>query len=231
MDSDLNGRPTARAAAAVFAGHLHIDAAPDGLGRTVIARQSFRAPFHIGKGYWDGHALQVRVVNPTAGILAGDALELDVAVASGAALLVNAPAATRVFMMKGGAASCRQRFRVAARGWLEYAPEPLFPHGGAEFEQSTQIEVDADGECCFTEALAPGRAGRGETWAWRRLRLGLDLIVGGVPLLRERLDASGPEMGRQAAFHAMPEAWFATVLLVSPALADENPLWPRIRSL
>ena len=124
-----------------FAGHLHLEAAPRADGRTVLARQSFRAPFHLGKSYWDGDVLQVRVVNATAGILAGDRLELAVRVRPGAALLVLTPAAARAFMMRRGAAECRQAFTVDAGGWLEYAPEPLFPHRDSDYTQTTRLDV------------------------------------------------------------------------------------------
>ena len=41
----------------------------------MIAGQSFRAPFHVSKPYWDADSrvLLTQVVNPTAGILEGDA--------------------------------------------------------------------------------------------------------------------------------------------------------------
>lgn len=202
-------------------GHLRLRARrlPD--GSTAVGEQSFRAPFHIGKGYWDGTALQVRIVNPTAGILEGDQLELDAAVDSGASLVLTTPSATRAFTMQAGSAGCRQHFSVAADGWLECAPEPLFPHAGCDYRQSTRLDIDPAGAAYFVDCLAPGRAGRGELWAWRRLQLTLEVAIGGKVRLRERLDASGPELGLRARFHRMPEAWFATVVIYSPRLPDD----------
>ncbi|HVW21019.1 MAG TPA: urease accessory protein UreD [Opitutaceae bacterium] len=220
------------AEATAFRGHLELEAAPRPGGRTVLARQSFRAPFHISKPYWEGGVLQVRVVNPTAGILGGDRLELDVRVQTGASLLLTTPAATRAFAMRAGAsASCRQSFAVAPGAWLEYAPEPLFPHAGSDYEQSTRIETAEGAELYWVDALAPGRVGRGECWAWGRLRMGLDLVHGGEPVLVERLDASGPELAARAAFFGQPEAWFATAVVISPRLDGGEPLWARVRAL
>src|SRR5688500_6639167 len=112
-----------------FSGHLSLCAAVRDHGRTVLAAQSFRAPFHISKPYWDAdsRALLVQVVNPTAGILAGDRLESEIAVQRDAALLVTTPSANRLFQMRGGAAECSQHFTVSAGGWLEVMPEPLVP--------------------------------------------------------------------------------------------------------
>jgi urease accessory protein len=214
-----------------FAGHLRLEAALDPEGRTQLVRQSFQAPFHVGKGYWDGRVLQVRIVNATAGVLSGDFLELDVDVASGASLVVTSPAATRAFMMEGGTARCRQHFSVNSRAWLEYASEPLFPHAETDYEQSTLLEADPEAAFYFAEALAPGRAARGEVWAWRRLRLALEVKIGGALILREQLDSSGPDFGRLAAFYGMPEAWFGTVVLGSPRLRGDDPLWEKIREL
>jgi urease accessory protein len=213
-----------------LAGHLHLEAAPRADGRTVLAKQSFRAPFHLGKSHWEGGVLQVRVVNATAGILAGDRLELDIRVRPGAGLLVLTPAATRAFMMRSGAAECRQTFTVEAGGWLEYAPEPLYPHRDSDYAQRTRLEVADGAELFFADALAPGRASRGELWAWRQLRLALDVVHGGGLLLRERLAGSGPELGRRAAFYGTAEAWFGTVIAISPALAADDAWTERLRS-
>jgi urease accessory protein len=212
----------------VFAGHLHFEANQDAAGATFLGQQSFRAPFHLSKAYWDGSVLQVRIVNVTAGILAGDSLELDVRVAPGAALLITTPAATRAFMMTSGAAECRQRFAVAAGAWLEYAPEPLFPHRDSEYAQATRLEIAAGAEVYFTDALAPGRAGRGETWGWRRLALTLDVEHAGRPVLRERLAGAGADLARRAAFFGMGAAWFGTVIVFSALLGEDAPFWERV---
>src|SRR6185369_2094376 len=108
-------------------GHLRLQAAVRAGGRTVLAGQSFRAPYHLSKPYWDADAgtLLVQVVNPTAGILEGDFLESAIGVEKGASLLVTTPSASRVFKMAGGSAECRQHFTVAKGAWLEVLPEPL----------------------------------------------------------------------------------------------------------
>jgi urease accessory protein len=214
-----------------FLGHLHLTAAQRDDGQTAIAEQSFRAPFHLSKPYWDGHVLQVQVVNPTAGVLEGDELELDVRVRSGAALVVTTPAATRAFMMRRGVAVCRQQLTVDAGGWLEFAPEPLCPHRDCDYTQATRLDVTDGGEVCFVDALAPGRVGRGERWAWRRLRLGLEVWFGGEPVLIERLDGSGADMARAAAFFGTPDAWMATMVVLTQRITTDDPVWAYVRSL
>ena len=212
-------------------GYLHLAAAARANGETYLARQSFCAPFHLSKPYWDGRALHVQLVNSTAGILAGDELELDITAEPGASLAVTTPAAARAFMMQSGAACCRQRFAVGAGAWLEYAPEALYPHRGTDYAQQTRLELAAGASAFFTDLLAPGRVGRGECWAWRRLRIGLEVVQDGRLLLREQLDASGAELARLAGFHGMSEAWFGTAVIAAPVLAADAPVWESVRAL
>ena len=212
-----------------FSGHLSLRAATRAHGRTVLAAQSFRAPYHLSKPYWDAptRTLIVQVVNPTAGILAGDRLESEIAVAAGAALLVTTPSASRLFHMRDGVAECRQHFTVAAGAWLEVMPEPLVPHRASRYRQVTTIEVEPGGELFFVDQLTPGRVGHGEAWVWDRLQLELTVRVGGELALRERLDQSGEEMKQLAMLAGSgAAACFANAILIAPAAAASGePPW------
>jgi urease accessory protein len=208
---------------AEFSGHLSLRAAIAADGRTVLAAQSFRAPFHLSKPYWDADAgvLIVQVVNPTAGILAGDKLESAIAVDSGAALLVTTPSASRIFQMEGGSAESRQHFSVAPGGWLEVTPEPLVPHRGSRFRQMTTVDVAPGGVLFFVDQLQPGRvAHNDEAWLWDRLALELTVRLGGELILRERLDQTGEELKALATLAGSgPAACFANAILIADEAA------------
>lgn len=211
---------------AEFAGHLSLHAAARTNGRTTLTAQSFRAPYHLSKPYWDADAgvLLVQVVNPTAGILSGDRLESNIAVESNAALLVTTPSASRVFQMKNGTAECRQSFSVAAGGWLEVMPEPLVPHRGSRYRQTTIIAVDMGGSLFFVDQLSCGRVAHGETWSWDQLRLEIDVHLAGELILRERLDQTGESLRSLAELAGSgPSACFANAVLVGSETASEAP--------
>jgi urease accessory protein len=161
-----------------------------------LGAQSFRAPFHLSKPYWDEAAktLLVQVVNPTAGILSGDRLESAIAVESGASLLVTTPSASRVFHMREGSAENSQRFSVARDGWLEVMPEPLVPHRKSRYRQRTQIDVAEGGRLFFADLLMPGRIAHGEAWSWDQLTIDTEVSVGGELVLRERFHHAGAEL-------------------------------------
>lgn len=202
-----------------FSGHIRLQAARRPDGRTILSNQSFRAPFHLSKPYWDVEAgtLLVQVVNPTAGVLSGDRLEARFAVGEKAAMLVTTPSATRVFTMREGVANCRQQFTVSKGGWLEVAPEPLVPHTGSRFRQFTEIDVADGGGLFFVEQLLPGRIGFGEAWGWAELRLGVQVRIAGELVLRERLDQSGPDLRHLGIFAGSGEnACFASSVLIPP---------------
>lgn len=207
-----------------FSGHLSLRAALDARGRTVLAAQSFRAPYHISKPYWDAETqtLLVQVVNPTAGILAGDRLESAVAVEKDAALLVTTPSASRVFKMRSGAAESRQHFSVAPGAWLEVMPEPLVPHWGCSYRQATRIEVAPGGVLFFADLLMPGRIAHGEAWEWQRLCLETEVRLGGELILRERFDQAGPELRDLAELSGSgPSACFGNVVLIAEPVAGD----------
>lgn len=216
-----------------LSGHLRLRAAGREHGRTVLAEQSFRAPFHLSKPYWDEEArvLLAQVVNPTAGILEGDRLESEVVCEGGAALLVTTPSASRVFRMRGSGASCAQRFVVAKGGWLEVMPEPLVPHRGSRYRQTTRVEAERGGALFYVDQLMPGRVAHGETWGWERLALELEVRIAGELVLRERLDQSGGELRALAQMAGAGEsACFANAVLVGEN-AEAADLRPLLRDL
>lgn len=208
-----------------FSGHLRLKATAGADGRTALTGQSFRAPYHVSKPYWDPDSgvLLVQVVNPTAGILEGDSLESEIAVAEGAALLVTTPSASRVFKMKDGVAECRQHFAVARNGWLEVSPEPLVPHRGSRYRQATTVDVESGGALFFTDLLMPGRiAHGGEAWVWDRLCLETEVRLDGELVLRERFDQTGAGLKALAELTGSgPKACFGNAVLV----ADGDASW------
>jgi urease accessory protein len=217
-----------------FSGHLSLRAAARADGRTTLAAQSLRAPYHVSKPYWDADArvLLVQVVNPTAGILSGDRLESKIAVDQGAALLVTTPSASRVFQMKEGNAECRQHFTVAAGGWLEVMPEPLVPHRGCSYRQVTRIEAEEGGELFFADILFPGRVAHGEAWEWKKLCLETEVRRGGELVLRDRFEQTGRDLRALAELAGSgPEACFGNVVLLAADHASDGSWLARVTAL
>ena len=202
---------------------MHIECQVDSHGRTFLRKQSFRAPIHLSKPHWDGNYLNINVVNPTAGLFAGDHVEVTVRVCAGARAVLTTPSATRVFRAKHSMQRTEivQIIVVENGGRLDVCPDMLIAHGGARYSQTTRIEVHAGGELFFTEMLAPGRTASGETFAYEQLEFSTDLIVGSRLVVREKYCLDASSQGLESLRRRFPNAYYASSLVVSRAARAE----------
>lgn len=166
----------------------------DACGVTRLTRRRAGGLCHVGKPYWDGGVLLTQLINPAAGMFAGDRLDADIELGRGASVLLSNPSATRLHQAAaGGRSSLSQRFRLAPESFLETRPNLLIPQAGSEGELRTRIELEGDASVVYFELLAPGRLAHGESLAWRGMATALDMIRDGEPLVRERLRIGGGE--------------------------------------
>jgi urease accessory protein len=214
-----------------IAGHLELTCSRDGEGRSFLSHQSFSAPFHIGKAYWDDHSLHVQAVNPTAGFLSGDTASIDVEVEAGAALQITTPSASRIHTMNDGRATLKQRLRVAAGGWLEFNPAPLIPQSRSRYRQRTEIDIEPGGEAFFLETLAPGRVAHGEVFQFDEVDWRCDVRIGGRLVSRERFRLRPDDASLWSLKHPFPAGYFASGCLVTQRSAADAPCLEALRAL
>jgi len=201
-------------------GHLSLDLAVDSAGRTAITRQSFHAPLHLSKPYWDGRYLIVQAVNCTAGMLSGDRLSVSVHGGEGTSAVVTSPSASRSFQARATAepAVLEQRFEAAPGAWLDVCPEIFIPHRGSRLAQTTRLDVEPDGALFFIESLAPGRVASGEAFLFEHLDWTTELHLGGELAARERYTLSPRDGSLLALRKFHPQAYYASCYLVVPGL-------------
>lgn len=214
-----------------LSGHLDFVCAADAEGRTFIREQSFRAPFHLSKPYWDEHALIVQVVNPTAGVFAGDTLTSRVVVESGARLLLTTPSANRIHAMPAGRALVEQHFSVADGGWLEVMPELFIPQAQCRYRQRTLIEVAAGGEMFFVETLAPGRVARGEVFEFTEIDWEFELRRAGDLVARERFSLRPSDESTTALRNPFPNGYYASCYVISERVPPDHEAWRAIHDV
>ena len=205
-------------------GHLAVECRVDARGRTFLAKQSFRAPVHLSKPYWDGNHLIINMVNPTAGLFAGDSVEMFVRVCPGASVVLTSPSAARVFRARdsSGEAHVAQSFVVESGGRLDVFPEILIAHAGARYRQTVRIDVRPGGELFLTEMIAPGRTASGESFLYDRLEFSLDLVAENQLVARERYRLTPDSPSIQAIARRFPNAYYASAFLVSSCPADDS---------
>lgn len=141
-------------------------------GRTRITDLACRPPLQVLRAHhvdpdWPDLA-SVILASPAGGILQGDELTIDIRVGPGARLRVGTQSATRLYRAPAGEARQVVRLEVEAGGYLEYLPDPFIPYAGSRFTSRTTAIVNEDAALIIGEAVAPGRAARGEILAFER---------------------------------------------------------------
>jgi urease accessory protein len=212
-------------------GHLRLVCARDERGRSHLRSQSFRAPMHISKPHEEEGTLVVNVVNPTAGLLAGDEIECEVSVEAGARLLLTTPSAARAHQMRGGCAHVSQHFEIAADAFLDVWPELFIPQAGARYRQRTTVKIEPGGEVLLAEMLAPGRVASGEAFLYDSLRWETDIVHAGELIARERYTLRPGTPSVEALRDVFPAAYYGSVYVISPKLSADAPCWAAIHDL
>jgi urease accessory protein len=213
-------------------GHLHLVFA-EREGRTFISEQSFRAPMHVSKPYWDGQYLIVNVVNPTAGLFAGDLVDVSQEAAAGSRTIVTSPSASRLYQARtdGHPIRIEQQVHVKKGAWLDLIPELLIPHAGAKYAQQTHISMEPGGELFFIESMAPGRVAAGESFAFESLRWTTRLMLDGRLLALERYRLAPDDGSLHALRLHYPASYHAAGYVVSSRLVVSRELLQRIAAL
>ena len=200
-----------------LSGNFRIVCAFDPKRGTHLAAQSFCAPMHLGKAYWNGEILLVNVINQTAGVFGGDRVTTEVVVQSGARVLLASPSATRFHPSQGREARLEQTFDIGAGGFLDVHPEITIPQRDSRSFQKTIINVERGGEMLYLETLAPGRVASGESFAFESVRWWTDIRYAGRLVLRERACVSPYDLSTAGLTALFPASYYAGLVLVSPA--------------
>ena len=203
-------------------GNLHLVCTADFAGRTYLSRQSFSAPIHISKSFWDGETLLVNVVNQTAGVFGGDCIVSRVKVEPGARVLLASPSAARFHPSQEREARLEQTFEIAAGASLDFFPEISIPQRHSRSCQKTTIHMEPGGELIYLETLAPGRVASGEIFAFGRYAWSTDILVGGRVVHRERASIKPPHHGLAALQAFYPASYYAAFAVISPVMEKED---------
>ncbi|MEZ5831619.1 MAG: urease accessory protein UreD [Dongiaceae bacterium] len=172
-------------------GVLDVELISDRTGTTRVVRREQRFPLHLTVPmYLDdripGMAF-IYVQNPSGAVFGDDRLSLRVAASNGAKVHITTTSATKLHRMCGGPARQQVTLEVKGRSYVEYIPDPLIPQAESSYEQSTTIALDSGSMVVASEIIAPGRLARGESFAFRKLRLDTQVIIDGSTELIDSL--------------------------------------------
>lgn len=147
----------------------------------MLAGRYWEAPFgSVRANYPDGSGIpEVQITNPSGGILGGDHLKVDVALAPGSAATILTQAANKAY--KGTEARQSATLRVGGGGFLEYLPHHLIPFARSGYRQETEIHLAEDATLLAWDAFSAGRVTRGERFAFEGLLSRTRIFRGTLP--------------------------------------------------
>lgn len=215
-------------------GYLYATCERDSRGKCILSRKDFKTPIHISKPYWNGSSLLLNLMCPTAGMLAGDSVNLEIKIEENAALTVSNPSSLRIHKMDPESeATWTQKFLVAKGAFLENNPEWLILQGESALTQRTDIEVADGGELFFIESIAPGRIAHDEAFAFRRFSNRLSLRYANELALLEKHRIQPPHGTHASWSNELGESrpFYISILLASESLSDQSELWKTIYEL
>jgi urease accessory protein len=107
--------------------------------------------------------LEAMIINTAGGMAGGDHFDLDIAVGTGARLLVTSAAAEKVYRTLGAETTIAAKLDVAASGALAWLPQETILFDRARLRRTIEVDLAADARLLLAEAVIFGRSGMGET--------------------------------------------------------------------
>ncbi|MCB1745426.1 MAG: urease accessory protein UreD [Gammaproteobacteria bacterium] len=210
---------------------LHLGFAP-GRGRTDLVRREHQGPLMVQRPFYPELGVgassgsqrahvpaHVYILHPPGGVVGGDALEMDVALATGSHALLTTPASAKLYRSGGATATLETRLAVDPGAVLEWLPQPSIVFDGARARARTRIRLQSGARLLGWEGWALGRPACEERFSNGMLSTDLELWVDERPLLIERQRINGDDAVLNAMLGLSGRAMFAT-LLATPAEQD-----------
>ena len=134
------------------------------------------------------------LLNSTPGLFQDDIQTINVTAGPQTRTHLTTPSATKVFAMPQREARQFLNLDLQEGAYLEYLPEPLIPFRDSRLRQYNRVELAGGAILAAGEVLSPGRAARGESFAFQRLERRLTVTgPDGKPILHETFVLAGQE--------------------------------------
>ncbi|AZN43670.1 urease accessory protein UreD [Paenibacillus albus] len=139
---------------------------------STITSKYHTAPIKIAKAFPLGGPVGVIVMDVSPGLLAGDQYELHWKAEDGAHAYITNQSFTKVHPAheEHGGSTMLQCFELGNGAIIESMPEPTMLYRDAEFTMHTEVRLAEGAIWMGAEVLCPGRALRGELFAYRSFR-------------------------------------------------------------
>ncbi len=139
-------------------------------GKTVLVKSLQKPPLLIVRPFeLEPGTLTAIIVNPTAGILAGDTYKISLTLCEGARVVLLTQSATKIHTMEHSVSAHQEIvFEVANHARLEYYPERTIPYANSNFRQTLNVNLAAQAQFGMLETWTTGRVLHGEQLEFTR---------------------------------------------------------------
>ena len=171
--------------------------------RTVVRRAFATSPLKLlnPRATDDIDVAWVYTATLGGGLLGGDAIHLNIDVATGARALLATQASTKIYRSTRPT-SQHLSASIADGALLGIVPDPIVCFAGSSFQQEQRYELSRGASLVLVDWMSAGRYATGERWAFDRYasrlelrREGRRIVYDGLRLSRET-DAGLERMGR-----------------------------------
>ncbi len=172
-------------------------------------------PFHFASE----RAALVYILNPTVGLLDGDAHRIDLVVRPGCRAVVTGQSANRIHPAIAGFSTQQWHVRVEAGAELVVLPGPTIPYRGCRYYQHAVVDLAADARLIWGDIWLPGRHGNrddAEIHAFDRMVQCLEIRREGRLVYRDRFDWRGPWSADVARWHLGDAVASGTLFVSGP---------------
>ena len=144
------------------------------------------------------------ILNPTVGLLNGDAHRIDLVVREGCRAVVAGQSANRIHPAQAGFATQQWHVRVERGAELVVLPGPAIPYRGCRYYQHARIDLVGDARLIWGDIWLPGRYARGEAsevHAFDLVVQDVEVRRDGATVYRDRFAWRGPWSADEARWH------------------------------
>ncbi len=170
-------------------------------GKSVVSRSGQKGPLTIQNPFYpEGDICHLYLLHPPAGIVGGDALQLNVSTIEKGSVLLTTPGATKFYRSNGKIARQLQSFTIDNNCSLEWLPQETiyFPDSFAELR--TLVNLSGNGRFIGWDIHCLGLPANNEDLGKGEVNISLTIQRDDKPLLIEALHISPQKAAYQAAF-------------------------------
>lgn len=157
--------------------------------RTAIRHVLHRGPLRVQRPFYpEGDCCHCYLLHPPGGMVPGDELQVSLALAPGAQVLLTTPSAGKAYRSDDSKTPQVQgiRAQLAGSACLEWLPQETIVFEGAEAELRNDIDLAADARLFAWDIVVLGRRASGEAFREGRCLQRFNIRRAGQPLLSER---------------------------------------------